>query len=168
MATEKSNIVYSAKVPKADGQPAALTVLKYLSVNNTPRVNKVKEDLWAINFPSNLTGDFKLKGLEFALNGAQLERTEYGSSVNVTVFAHTEKQAEYYEKAIQKGSRLDVVVGTVKIDPKFGTKLIVERDAIGFINKPGTDSHPHQETAKVEQKATMAEVIEAEENDCGI
>lgn len=140
--------------------------MKYLSVNNTPRVNKVKEDLWAINFPSNLTGDFKLKGLEFALNGAQLERGEYGSSVNRQ--RNTEKQAEYYEKAIQKGSRLDVVVGTVKIDPKFGTKLIVERDAIGFINKPGTDYHPHQETAQVEQKATMAEVIEAEENDYGI
>ena len=167
MTTERTNIVYSTSIPKADGQPAALTVLKYLSVNNTPRVNKVKEDLWAINFPSNLTGDFKLKGLEFALNGAQLKRTEYGVSVNVTVFAHTEKQAEYYEKAIQKGSRLDVVVGNVKID-KFGTKFVVERDAIGFINKPGTDSHPHQETAKVEQKATMAEVIEAEENDCGI
>ena len=166
MTTEKTNLVAAVKIGTKDGSAAAIVTAKSLYVNNTPKVNQIKDDLWAINFPSNVVGEQKLKNLEYALNGAQLTRTEYGVSAQVTVYAHTEKQKEYFESVLTKGARLETVMARATVND-YGLRLTLVDGGVAWIEKRD-GSEAIQETAKVEQKATMAEVIEAEENDCGI
>jgi hypothetical protein len=138
--TEKksTNVVGARKIQTKDGSALAITTLSMLPVNCEVNSKTLSDGAMFLNFKSSVFGDFGIKKLAYALNGADLDVDKtYGSvSANVSIYVSNPKQTTYYLDKIKKGSQLRIVQAEAKVDKKYGLQLTIKGGDISFIKDP--------------------------------
>lgn len=154
--TNSTNLIATVPFPSTDGKIRAIATFSTLVVNNAPRVNQTKNG-YVLSFPSNIYGDYGIKRLSGSLNNYQPEVTRFGVSINVSIFARSEAQRDYYIDRLQKGAKLRTVQLSLSVNPPYGVEGVLS--GVAFIEAPAdkkeTVEHTNSEHQVTAQEPTQ-------------